>query len=275
RRLRHDVREQVGLAITVGVARTKFLAKVASGVAKPDGLLVVEPAGELQFLHALPVERLWGVGPITAAKLHARGITTVAEVAHLPESAVVAMLGRATGHHLHALAHNRDPRPVEGRRRRRSIGAQQALGWRSRTSEEVDAALTALVDRVTRRLRAADRVGRTVTVRLRFADLSRATRSHTLPEPTRSTQEVLTAARILLSQAGPAIETGGLSLIGVTISNLDDARAVQLTLPFDRRTDPALDEAVDQVQRRFGAASLTRSALLGNRADPGVPLLPD
>jgi DNA polymerase-4 len=275
RRLRHDVREQVGLAITVGVARTKFLAKVASGVAKPDGLLVVEPAGELQFLHALPVERLWGVGPITAAKLHARGITTVAEVAHLPESAVVAMLGRATGHHLHALAHNRDPRPVEGRRRRRSIGAQQALGWRSRTSAEVDAALTALVDRVTRRLRAADRVGRTVTVRLRFADLSRATRSHTLPEPTRSTQEVLTAARILLSQAGPAIETGGLSLIGVTISNLDDARAVQLTLPFDRRTDPALDEAVDQVQRRFGAASLTRSALLGNRADPGVPLLPD
>ncbi len=275
RRLRHDVREQVGLAITVGVARTKFLAKVASGVAKPDGLLVVEPAGELQFLHALPVERLWGVGPITAAKLHARGITTVAEVAHLPESAVVAMLGRATGHHLHALAHNRDPRPVEGRRRRRSIGAQQALGWRSRTSEEVDAALTALVDRVTRRLRAADRVGRTVTVRLRFADLSRATRSHTLPEPTRSTQEVLTAARILLSQAGPAIETGGLSLIGVTISNLDDARAVQLTLPFDRRTDPALDEAVDQVQRRFGAASLTRSVLLGNRADPGVPLLPD
>lgn len=275
RRLRQQVRDQVGLAITVGVARTKFLAKVASGVAKPDGLLVVEPDGELEFLHALPVERLWGVGPVTAAKLHARGITTVAEVAGLPESAVVAMLGGASGHHLHALAHNRDPRPVEGRRRRRSIGAQQALGWRSRTPDEVDAALTALVDRVTRRLRAAERVGRTVTIRLRFADLSRATRSHTLPEPTCSTQEVLTAARSLLTQARPTIDADGLSLIGVAISNLDDARAVQLTLPFDRRTDPALDQAVDEVRRRFGTASLTRSVLLGSRTDVDVPMLPD
>jgi DNA polymerase-4 len=190
---------------------------------------------------------------------------------------VVAMLGRATGHHLHALAHNRDPRPVEAAPTPPlDRGSQRALGWRPRTAAEVDAVLTALVDRVTRRLRAADRVGRTVVRAPALRrPVTRATRSHTLPEPTRSTQEVLTAARILLSQAGPAIETGGLSLIGVTISNLDDARAVQLTLPFDRRTDPALDEAVDQVQRRFGAASLTRSALLGNRADPGVPLLPD
>jgi DNA polymerase-4 len=123
-RLRREVREQVGLPITVGAARTKFLAKVASGVAKPDGLLVVAPDQELAFLHPLPVERLWGVGRVTAGKLHERGITTVGQMAKLEEQALVAMLGRATGRHLHALAHNRDPRPVRVSRRRRSIGAQ-------------------------------------------------------------------------------------------------------------------------------------------------------
>ena len=127
-RLRSDVLERVGLPVTVGVARTKFLAKVASGVAKPDGLLVVPVDGELEFLHPLPVERLWGVGPATAAKLHARSITTVAEVAALSEAALVGILGRAAGRHLHALAHNRDPRPVQVGRRRRSMGTQRALG---------------------------------------------------------------------------------------------------------------------------------------------------
>src|SRR5205085_557574 len=136
-RLRSDVREQVGLPITVGVARTKFLAKVASGVAKPDGLLVVPPGGELAFLHQLPVERLWGVGQVTAAKLRGRGITTVREVAQLGEAKLVSMLGRASGRHLHALAHNRDPRPVQRRRRRRSIGSQRALGRRHRPPEEI------------------------------------------------------------------------------------------------------------------------------------------
>src|SRR3954465_13275904 len=123
--------EQIGLPITVGVARTKFLAKVASGVAKPDGLLVVPPDGELAFLHPLGVERLWGVGPVTAAKLHARGIRTVGEVARLGEATLVSMLGRAAGRQLYALSHNRDPRRVQVRRRRRSMGAQRALGWRS------------------------------------------------------------------------------------------------------------------------------------------------
>src|SRR6266851_5481752 len=127
-RLRSEVRERVGLPITVGVARTKFLAKVASGVAKPDGLLVVPPDGELAFLHPLPVERLWGVGPVTANKLHDRGITTVADVAQLAEAALASMLGCASGRHLHALAHNHDPRPVQVGRRRRSIGSQRALG---------------------------------------------------------------------------------------------------------------------------------------------------
>ncbi|HEX3335942.1 MAG TPA: DNA polymerase IV, partial [Jatrophihabitans sp.] len=161
--LRAAVRDQVGLAITVGIARTKFLAKVASGVAKPDGLLLVPADGELAFLHPLPVERLWGVGRVTAAKLHQRGVFTVGDVADLEQRALISMLGPGSGHHLHALAHNRDPRPVIVGRLRRSIGAQRALGSRRRhTPAEVDATLVALVDRVCRRLRAARRVCRTV-----------------------------------------------------------------------------------------------------------------
>ena len=179
RRLRDRVRSEVGLPITVGVARTKFLAKVASGVAKPDGLLVVEPGIELDFLHPLPVERLWGVGQVTAAKLHDRGIATVGEVALLTDSALVAMLGPASGRHLHALAHNYDPRPVLGRRRR-SIGSQRAFGLRPMSSAALDEILVAIIDRVARRLRKAERLTRTVVLRMRFNDFTRATRSHTL-----------------------------------------------------------------------------------------------
>ena len=175
--LRRDVLEQVGLAITVGVARTKFLAKVASGVAKPDGLLVVPPDGELAFLHPLPIERLWGVGPKTAERLRDRAIFTVGDVARLSEDALVAWLGRASGHHLYALAHNHDPRPVVVGRRRKSVGAQRALG-RKHTPDQVDAAVVELVDRVTRRMRDADRTGRTITLRLRFGDFTRDALAH-------------------------------------------------------------------------------------------------
>jgi DNA polymerase-4 len=156
-KLRRDVRERVGLPITVGVARTKFLAKVASGVAKPDGLLLVPPDRELAFLHPLPVERLWGVGPVTSGRLRRIGIATVAQVAEFPENALVTVLGRAAGRHLHALAHNRDPRRVRTRRRRGSVGSQRALGRRRRSAAEIDAVLVGLADRVTRRLRAAAR----------------------------------------------------------------------------------------------------------------------
>src|SRR5207244_4563132 len=142
----------------------------ASAVAKPDGLLVVAPDEELSFLHPLPVERLWGVGPVTARKLHARGIALVGEVAALEESVLVAMLGLASGRHLHALAHNRDPRPVQVGRRRGSIGSQHALGWRPKSDDDIDVSVVAIVDRVTRRMRAAGRVGRTVVLRLRFND---------------------------------------------------------------------------------------------------------
>jgi DNA polymerase IV len=272
-RLRRRVREEVGLPITVGVARTKFLAKVASAVAKPDGLLVVEPDRELDFLHPLPVEALWGVGRVTAAKLHERGITTVAQVAMLAEAELVAMLGRASGRHLHALAHNHDPRPVQTRRRRRSIGAQRALGRRRRSPEELAGVLIALVDRTARRLRAAKRVCRTVVLRMRFEDFSRATRSYTLREATDQTPTILQAATGLLRASRPTIERRGLTLVGIALANLADAGALQLVLPFDRARD--LDTVVDRVRDRFGSGAITRGVLVGR--DPGVwvPLLPD
>jgi DNA polymerase IV len=274
-RLRCEVRERVGLPITVGVARTKFLAKVASGVGKPDGLLVVHPEGELAFLHPLPVERLWGVGAVTAAKLHARGITTVGEVALLGEEVLVAMLGRGTGRHLHALASNRDPRRVRGGRRRRSIGAQRALGRFPKSPAAVDAALVALVDRVTRRMRAARRVGRTVVLRMRFDDFARATRSHTLARATAQTQPILVTARALLAAAQPLIEREGLTLIGIAVTNLEDEAAVQLTLPFDDDGARALDVALDGVRDRFGGGAITRGVLLGRDSGIAMPLLPD
>jgi DNA polymerase-4 len=274
-RLRRDVLERVGLPITVGVARTKFLAKVASGVAKPDGLLVVPPDGELAFLHPLPVERLWGVGPVTAKKLHDRGITTVGQVAQLAETALVSLLGRASGRQLHALAHNRDPRRVQVGRRRRSIGAQRALGRTPRSPDALDAVVIALVDRLTRRLRAARRVCRTVVLRLRFDDFSRATRSHTLSEATAHTQTILATARELLTTAMPTIERQGLTLVGVALGNLEDDGAIQLALPLDRQRASALDATLDNVRDRFGSAAITRAVLLGRDQGPSVPLLPD
>jgi DNA polymerase IV len=274
-RLRERVRERVGLPVTVGVARTKFLAKVASGVAKPDGLLVVPPDRELEFLHPLPVEALWGVGPATAAKLHHHGVTTVLEVARMKEDALVRMLGRASGRHLHALAHNRDPRPVQPGRRRRSIGTQRALGRRRRTPEELDADLVALVDRLARRLRKAHRVCRTVVLRLRFDDFSRATRSFTVAEATGRTEVLLSVARGLLATATPTITSQGCTLIGITFTNLAGDGAIQLALPFERDRSDAVDHALDAVRERFGSRSIGRAVLLGRDPGVSVPLLPD
>ena len=274
-RLRAEVRERVGLPITVGIARTKFLAKVASAVAKPDGLLVVPPNRELAFLHPLPVERLWGVGPVTARRLHDLGVMTVGQVAGFDENALVSLLGRAAGRHLYSLARNDDPRPVRPRRGRGSIGAQRALGRSPRSLDDVDAALIGLVDRVTRRMRVAGRSGRTVVLRLRFEDFARATRSHTLPYATANTGAILTAARDLLSIAAPIIERRGITLVGISVANLHDGRAVQLTLPFDRRGSEALDAALDEVWQRFGSRALTRAVLLDRGSGVEMPLLPD
>ena len=274
-RLRRQVAEQVGLHITVGVARTKFLAKVASGVAKPDGLLVVPPDDELGFLHPLPVQRLWGVGEVTAARLRDRGITTVADVARLNESALVAIVGVGSGRHLHALAHNRDPRPVQTGRRRQSIGSQQALGRAERDAATIDAVLLSLVDRVTRRLRHARRVGATVTLRMRFGDFGRATRSHTLPHGTADTHVVSETARHLLGRARALVDERGLTLIGLSVGNLVDAGAVQLALPLSRRADGALDAAIDDLGDRFGTGAVTRAVQIGRRPGISVPQLPD
>jgi DNA polymerase-4 len=188
---------------------------------------------------------------------------------------LVSILGQAAGRHLHALAKNIDPRPVRVGRRRGSIGSQRALGRSPRTLEEVDAIVVGLVDRVTRRLRAAGRVGRTVVLRLRFGDFSRATRSHTLPRATAETRTILATARGLLATATPLIERQGLTLLGVAVANLDDDRAVQLTLPFDRSGGSALDAAIDAVRDRFGSTAITRAVLLGHDQGPAVPLLPD
>ncbi|MPY99066.1 MAG: DNA polymerase IV [Actinophytocola sp.] len=294
-RLRREVWERVGLPITVGVARTKFLAKVASGVAKPDGLLVVEPDAEMAFLHPLPVGKLWGVGPVTEAKLRDRGMHTVGDVARYSEDTLTSLLGAAMGRHLHRLAHNQDPRPVRRRKRRGSIGAQRALGRALKTSDDIDAALTGLVERVCRRMRRADRLGRTVVLRLRFDDYTRASRSHTLAAPTARTSLVLATARHLLREAMPRIDQQGLTLIGVAVANLSDEASAQLELPLwtesgtrsgaARRADSRgranarvqidLDPVLDDVRERFGTEAITRGTLLGRSPGVAMPTLPD
>jgi DNA polymerase-4 len=276
--LRSAVRERVGLPITVGIARTKFLAKVASQEAKPDGLLLVPPDGELAFLHPLPVRRLWGVGAKTAEKLHAHGVQTVADVAELSETTLGSMVGGAMGRQLFALAHNVDRRRVVTGVRRSSVGAQRALGRAGNTmsAREIDAVVVNLVDRITRRMRSAGRTGRTVVLRLRFNDFSRVTRSHTLPRATASTDAILAAARDLVTAARPLTAERGLTLVGFAVSNIDRDGAQQLELPFSPEHDlVTLDSAVDEVRRRFGNGSVTRGVLLGRGPDLEMPMLPD
>ncbi len=280
--LRADVRERVGLPITVGVARTKFLAKVASQEAKPDGLLLVAPADELAFLHPLPIRRLWGVGAKTAERLQAHGLHTVADVAELSESMLASLAGQAMGRQLYALSRNIDRRRVTTAVRRRSVGAQRALGRRSNhmASAELDAVVIMLVDRITGRMRSAGRTGRTVVLRLRFDDFSRATRSLTLPRPTASTQSILVAARRLVAAAAPLIAERGLTLIGFAVSDIDRSGAEQLVLPFGtfgaaHTEPPAIEATIDQVRRRYGKAALTRAVLVGRDSDLEMPHLPD
>lgn len=277
--LRRRVSADVGLPITVGIARTKFLAKVASGVGKPDGLLRVDPSAELAFLHPLAVDKLWGVGKVTAAKLEARGIRTVGEVACLDVEVLTALVGVGVGRQLHALSHNVDARRVETGKRRGSIGSQQALGRRRRNRAELDVILLRIVDRVTRRLRTSQRGGKTITLRFRFDDFTRATRSFSLPQPTSATAPILATARAVLEAAWPLIdERGGLTLIGLSVGNLVDQRdgdGVQMTLPFERADSEVLDATLDAVRKRFGGRSLTRAATVGSDPDFGVPMLPD
>ena len=274
RSLQRRVDREVGLPLSVGGGSTKFLAKVASAVSKPLGIRVVPAGEELAFLHPLPVGRLWGVGPVTEERLASRGIRTVGEVAALERNLLVSICGKAAGHHLHALAHNRDPRPVELGRRRRSVGSQRSFPARSPARSEASEILLETVDRVARRLRDGQRVARTVVLRLRFADFATATRSHTLTEATASTATIQETALTLLDGAWPTIVERGLTRVGVAVSGLSPDDAVQLPLPFAKHDGQELDRAVDQVRDRFGTGSLTRTSLVG-RTMIEMPLLPD
>ncbi|MCF8589005.1 DNA polymerase IV [Gordonia liuliyuniae] len=275
-RLRERIRADVGLPITVGVAPSKFLAKVASAVGKPDGLLEVPAGGELDFLHPLPVRRLWGVGAKTESRLRDAGISTVGQIAHLGENRMCALFGRGAGRHLYALSMARDPRRVETGKRRRSIGSQRALGRRVKSEADIEATLLAIVDRLAARLRTADRLAQTVVLRLRFHDFASITRTRSLHDPTDSTETVLAVARGLLDEAMPLIRDRGCTLIGLSLTNLHDHGAVQLSLPFDGDDHAAdLDVAVDGLRVKFGRDAVTRGALVGRHHGHDAPMLPD
>ncbi len=230
--LRREVREELELPLSVGVARTKVLAKIASRSAKPDGCFVVVPEREEAFLHPLPVERLWGVGPATAGRLHAHGLRTVGQAAARSEAELMAMLGKAAGRYVHAVAHNRDPPPVQRRRGRRSFGAQRALRVGTSSPADLEAALSDLSERLARRMERKARAGRTVVLRLRFGDYTRATRSCTLARATAEADAIAAAALRLLEAAMPLVRSRGITLVGLTVTNLDAAgTGGQLALP--------------------------------------------
>jgi len=273
--LRRRVAVEVGLPITVGVARSKFLAKVASAVGKPDGLLEVVPGHELEFLHPLPVRRLWGVGTVTEAKLLAAGIRTVGDLASLGEKTLTRLLGPGAGHHLYALSQARDPRRVEVGRRRHSIGSQRAMGRGPWTDADLEATLLAIVERLGKRLRAAGRRCRTVVLRLRLDDFGRATRSRSLGYSTDRTDVILTLARGLFADALPLIHERGCTLVGLSLTNLDGNDRVQPALPFEPDHGVDLDAAMDSLRDRFGRDALTRAVLVGRHHGEDVPMLPD
>ncbi len=266
--LRARVRAETGLAVSIGVATTKFLAKVLSDMAKPDGLLVVEPGDELAFLHPLPVARLWGVGPATLAKLERIGARTVGDVAALPEGALVAAVGAASGRHLHALAHNHDDREVTPERVTKSIGAEETFERDLSSRAALHREILRLADKVGSRLRQNHSVARTFTLKVRFGDFSTITRSRTLPEPTATSGAIAAVARELLSSIDVA---GGIRLLGVSSSQLTDPQPAQLAFDDfgdggtdDRRA--AVDRAVDAVRERFGDGALRAAALVPHRA---------
>ena len=263
--IRQRARLEVGLPVSVGVARTKHLAKIASQVAKPDGLIVVDPSNELDFLHPLSVGLIWGVGPVTKGRLAEKGIRTIGELATMPGRSLEQLLGRAVGAKLGYLAWNNDPRDVETSHRAGSISAQSALGRREATDEVIDPALRHLADRVATRLRKKNRAGRTITTRIRFADMKAITRSITLPAAVSATSILAEIAADLVRSAladHPAEKH--ISLLAIAVSHLEDQPALQLELPIELGDDQqrpgteagaarwVLDRSVDQVRERFG-----------------------
>lgn len=276
RRIRARVEAEVGLPISVGVASTKFLAKIASARAKPNGMVLVPIGAELDFLHPLPVEAMWGVGRVTAARLHRFGISTVGELAAVPSRALASSLGPGASGALHALAWNRDPRPVRGGRRAGSVGSQQALGRGLVDTDELAVVVLGLADRIGRRVRKKERAGSTLTLRVRFPGPRLVSRSHTLPSPTSSTAALAELGQALLTRAIDG-ETEPVTLVGMSLSNLTTDQFLQLEL----ETDPghvlragsaadlkhrALDSSIDEIRERFGRKVLK----LGSAPDRGV-----
>jgi DNA polymerase-4 len=263
--IRRRVRDELGLPISIGVARTKHLAKIASQVAKPDGLVFVDPERELQFLHDLPVELMWGVGPVAKARLNEAGVATIGQLAETRVDALKRLLGRAIGDKLSALAWNRDPREIKTHRRARSAGAQSALGRRPAEASVFRQTLLHLADRIGSRLRAKSRPGRTVTVRVRFADLRSVTRSRTLPAPISASASLAEVAEELVRRAlADHPNERSISLLAISVSNLEEEASVQLELPLsldDEKRRPgtargearwAADRAIDRIRARFG-----------------------
>lgn len=271
--LRRRVLEETGLPISVGVARTKFLAKIASQVAKPDGMIVVPVRYELEFLHPLPVRLMWGVGPVTQAKLAEYGVETIGDLAGFPESSLGGRLGKGIARHLHALSWNRDPRGVSTGHRAKSVSSQSGFGRRDIDQDHINRVLHGLSDRVAARLRDKDRAGRTITVRIRFGDMSSITRSLTLGAPISSTEALYTAAKRLVADGlGDHPEHEQISLLAVGVSGLSYGTALQLELPLDFGTSVLtpgseigrrhhdLDRAVDRVRERFGKDAVAHAA---------------
>ncbi len=273
--IRACVRAELGLPISIGVACTKHLAKIASQVAKPDGLVIVDPGSELAFLHPLPVDLMWGVGPATKARLSAEGVATIGELAQRSPTAMARVLGRAAGHRLTSLASNRDPRSVETRRRSHSAGAQSALGRKPAAEHVFRPVLLHLADRIARRLRAKDRPCRTVTVRVRFADLRSVTRAITLPAPICATT---TLAEVAIDLVRFVLwdhpQERVISLLGISASHLGEAD-LQLELPFRLADDGRrpgtrkgmarrrADRAVDAIRKRFGREAVEYASAFG------------
>lgn len=258
RSIRERVREETGLVCSVGVATTKLLAKLASEAAKPDGLLVVEAGGELEFLHPLPVERLWGVGPATARKLARLGVRTVGELARTPEDTLKTSLGQKAGAHLHALAWNLDDRPVVPGHEAKSVSAEETFARDLLDPGDLDREVRRLAFRTAARLRDGSVKGRTITLKVRFADFRTVTRSLTLPEATNTVHDVATAGAELLAKVDPG---DGIRLLGVGVSNLERAQGLQEELPLGGEKG-SIDTALDAVRARFGSDAVAPASLV-------------
>jgi DNA polymerase-4 len=279
--LRRCIREETGLTASVGVATTKFLAKLASGLCKPDGMLAVEPGTEVAFLDPLPVTKLWGVGPATFRTLDRMSIRTIGDVARLDEKVLVGVLGPALGAQLHALAHNEDPREVVTERETKSIGAEETYDRDLHTVAECRRELLRLSDRVSARVRRAGVAARTVTLKIRFADFETRTRAKTLPEATDVTTTVARTVHALLDAFDAA---RGVRLLGVSLSRFEEANAVQQALPLDPGADPdtgreaaarerdrqraRIDHATDAVRARFGEDAVHAATLIEHEPRP-------